>query len=202
MTASRSRPATTRQPADTSAWRSRRRMSRRRSPTRRCWSGPTARSPSVSSERAEQEAARAAAAAAAAAAGTRADGGAGADAGATASGAGGTAQAAARSRDRSGPAALHPTADPRRAVAPLPLRPPRRTPASTAPSAWTRNVTAATSTASTRRSSSTSPPPRGGPGDHRRDQRLKKDGFPDDKARIVSENARTLKFDQYGFEDH
>ena len=30
----------------------------------------------------------------------------------------------------------------------------------------------------------------------------KKDGFPDDKTRIVSENARTLKFDQYGFEDH
>ena len=30
----------------------------------------------------------------------------------------------------------------------------------------------------------------------------KKDGFPDDKARIVSENARTLKFDQSGFEDH
>jgi predicted AAA+ superfamily ATPase len=29
----------------------------------------------------------------------------------------------------------------------------------------------------------------------------KKDGFPDDKARIVTENARTLKFDQYGFED-
>ena len=28
-----------------------------------------------------------------------------------------------------------------------------------------------------------------------------KDGFPDDKARIVTENARTLKFDQYGFED-
>jgi hypothetical protein len=30
---------------------------------------------------------------------------------------------------------------------------------------------------------------------------VKKDGFPDDKARIVSENARTLKFDQSGFED-
>ena len=29
----------------------------------------------------------------------------------------------------------------------------------------------------------------------------KKDGFPDDKARIVAENARTLKFDSYGFED-
>jgi hypothetical protein len=29
----------------------------------------------------------------------------------------------------------------------------------------------------------------------------KKDGFPDDKTRIVSENARTLKFDQFGFED-
>jgi hypothetical protein len=29
----------------------------------------------------------------------------------------------------------------------------------------------------------------------------KKDGYPDDKARIVTENARTLKFDQYGFED-
>ena len=29
----------------------------------------------------------------------------------------------------------------------------------------------------------------------------KKDGFPDDKTRVVSENARTLKFDQYGFED-
>ena len=29
-----------------------------------------------------------------------------------------------------------------------------------------------------------------------------KDGYPDDKARIVTENARTLKFDQYGFEDH
>jgi hypothetical protein len=31
---------------------------------------------------------------------------------------------------------------------------------------------------------------------------FKKDGFPDDKTRIVSENARTLKFDQFGFEDH
>jgi predicted AAA+ superfamily ATPase len=31
---------------------------------------------------------------------------------------------------------------------------------------------------------------------------VKKDGYPDDKARIVSENARTLKFDQSGFEDH
>lgn len=31
---------------------------------------------------------------------------------------------------------------------------------------------------------------------------VKKDGFPDDKARIVSENARTLKFDQSGFEDN
>ncbi|HEX3960596.1 MAG TPA: Swt1 family HEPN domain-containing protein [Trebonia sp.] len=30
---------------------------------------------------------------------------------------------------------------------------------------------------------------------------VKKDGYPDDKARIVSENARTLKFDQSGFED-
>jgi hypothetical protein len=30
---------------------------------------------------------------------------------------------------------------------------------------------------------------------------VKKDGFPDDKARIVSENVRTLKFDQSGFED-
>ena len=30
----------------------------------------------------------------------------------------------------------------------------------------------------------------------------KNDGFPDDKTRIVSENARTLKFDQFGFEDH
>jgi hypothetical protein len=30
----------------------------------------------------------------------------------------------------------------------------------------------------------------------------KKDGFPDDKTRIVSENARTLKIDQFGFEDH
>ncbi len=30
----------------------------------------------------------------------------------------------------------------------------------------------------------------------------KRDGYPDDKARIVTENARTLKFDQYGFEDH
>jgi hypothetical protein len=29
----------------------------------------------------------------------------------------------------------------------------------------------------------------------------KKDGFPDDKTRIVSENARTLKFEQFGFED-
>ena len=28
-----------------------------------------------------------------------------------------------------------------------------------------------------------------------------KDGYPDDKIRIVSENARTLKFDSYGFED-
>ena len=32
-------------------------------------------------------------------------------------------------------------------------------------------------------------------------QAVKKDGYPDDKARIVSENARTLKFDQSGFED-
>jgi hypothetical protein len=31
---------------------------------------------------------------------------------------------------------------------------------------------------------------------------VKKDGYPDDKARIVSENAHTLKFDQSGFEDH
>jgi hypothetical protein len=31
---------------------------------------------------------------------------------------------------------------------------------------------------------------------------VKKDGFPDDKARIVSENAHTLKFEQSGFEDH
>jgi predicted AAA+ superfamily ATPase len=30
----------------------------------------------------------------------------------------------------------------------------------------------------------------------------KNDGYPDDKARIVTENARTLKFEQYGFEDH
>jgi hypothetical protein len=30
----------------------------------------------------------------------------------------------------------------------------------------------------------------------------KRDGYPDDKARIVTENARTLKFEQYGFEDH
>jgi predicted AAA+ superfamily ATPase len=29
----------------------------------------------------------------------------------------------------------------------------------------------------------------------------RKDGFPDEKARIVSENARTLKFEQFGFED-
>jgi hypothetical protein len=29
-----------------------------------------------------------------------------------------------------------------------------------------------------------------------------KDGYSDEKARIVTENARTLKFDQYGFEDH
>lgn len=27
-------------------------------------------------------------------------------------------------------------------------------------------------------------------------------GFPDDKARVVNENARTLKFEQFGFEDH
>jgi len=33
-------------------------------------------------------------------------------------------------------------------------------------------------------------------------QAVKKDGYPDDKARIVSENARTLKFEQSGFEDH
>lgn len=26
-------------------------------------------------------------------------------------------------------------------------------------------------------------------------------GFPADKARVVTENARTLKFDQFGFED-
>ena len=29
----------------------------------------------------------------------------------------------------------------------------------------------------------------------------KKDGYPDDKVRIVTENARTLKFESYGFED-
>ena len=29
----------------------------------------------------------------------------------------------------------------------------------------------------------------------------KKDGYPDNKVRIVTENARTLKFDSYGFED-
>ena len=29
----------------------------------------------------------------------------------------------------------------------------------------------------------------------------KSDGFPDDKVRIVTENARTLKFEQFGFED-
>ena len=29
----------------------------------------------------------------------------------------------------------------------------------------------------------------------------KQDGYPDDKVRIVTENARTLKFDTYGFED-
>ncbi|MGH3292456.1 MAG: DUF499 domain-containing protein, partial [Trebonia sp.] len=33
-------------------------------------------------------------------------------------------------------------------------------------------------------------------------QAVVKDGYPDDKARIVSENARTLKFEQSGFEDH
>jgi hypothetical protein len=30
---------------------------------------------------------------------------------------------------------------------------------------------------------------------------IKPDGFPDDKVRIVTENARTLKFDQFGFEN-
>jgi len=30
---------------------------------------------------------------------------------------------------------------------------------------------------------------------------VKRDGYPDDKVRIVSENARTLKFDESGFED-
>jgi hypothetical protein len=30
---------------------------------------------------------------------------------------------------------------------------------------------------------------------------IKHDGYPDDKVRIVSENARTLKFDQSSFED-
>lgn len=34
-----------------------------------------------------------------------------------------------------------------------------------------------------------------------RSKQSRKNGFPDDKARIVSENARTLKFDQSGFED-
>jgi hypothetical protein len=29
-----------------------------------------------------------------------------------------------------------------------------------------------------------------------------KDGFPDDKVRIVTENAKTLKFDQFGFENN
>lgn len=32
-------------------------------------------------------------------------------------------------------------------------------------------------------------------------QAAKKDGFSDTTSRIVSENARTLKFDQSGFED-
>jgi hypothetical protein len=76
-------------------------------------------------------------------------------------------------------------------------------PLSSARSASTRNATAATSTGCTRRSSNTLPPPRV------LDLEItveitasKKDGFPDDKTRIVSENARTLKFDQFGFEDH
>jgi hypothetical protein len=30
----------------------------------------------------------------------------------------------------------------------------------------------------------------------------KQDGYPDDKVRIVAENARTLKFDSFSFEDH
>jgi hypothetical protein len=30
---------------------------------------------------------------------------------------------------------------------------------------------------------------------------VKTDGFPEEKVRIVTENARTLKFDQFGFED-
>jgi hypothetical protein len=30
----------------------------------------------------------------------------------------------------------------------------------------------------------------------------KPDGHPDDKVRNVTENARTLKLDPYGFEDH
>jgi len=30
----------------------------------------------------------------------------------------------------------------------------------------------------------------------------KADGFPEDKVRIVTENARTLRFESYGFEDH
>ena len=93
--------------------------------------------------------------------------------------------------------------DPAQAAAPPDHRRPRRTPASTAPSAST-------------------------PSGYGRDinrlyqeviqhlaapdgvdleitveiNAVKKDGFPDDKARIVSENARTLKFDQSGFEDH
>jgi len=29
----------------------------------------------------------------------------------------------------------------------------------------------------------------------------KPDGFPDDKVRIVTENARTLRFEQFGFEN-
>ena len=29
----------------------------------------------------------------------------------------------------------------------------------------------------------------------------KQDGYPDDKVRIVAENARTLKFDSFSFED-
>ena len=88
------------------------------------------------------------------------------------------------------------------AVSPRPLPRHPRTPASTAPSASTRSATAAISTACTRRSSSTSPPPRAwtwrSPSRSRRSRRT---ATPTTTTRIVSENARTLKFDQSGFED-
>ena len=152
-------------------------------------------------ERAEQEAARAAAAAAAAgAAGTGAVSGTGTDSGATASGAGGTAPgggsfpgpasapggsapyggcAGADSRCRPKNTRFYGTVrlDPERFGRDLNRLYQEVIQHLAAPEGVDLEITVEISAS-------------------------KKDGYPDDKARIVTENARTLKFDQYGFEDH